>query len=550
MYNQRVMNCLSISNFLGIGKIMSISLDTFQALFRQFVKIYYQLYKYCKQESIFFLITIKTFDKKIVILLVGNAMVQLIKIVYLVPQNQKEYTFKNINSVYVLKILLITMINVQVILTLAFSQLQAKNNIMGACMDNSSLMVYDINVQDKQIHKLQPVLNAFKIQEIVEYLNQDGRTTSLEQEYYQFTSKPYFTFNGINLELCLECQEASLTNLENINQDMVNKQEPLKSFCVSQISSQSCSKCRFASCKTCTILITGQVCLYCEKFSSLEDGQCTMVAAGQRQENNCISAYYLSSTKECKICSIEDCIYCFEYAVDDLTLTTLYLNFNQFNGDDNIQVGCAMCKKVTQHQHLKSMANANQAQSHNNRQVQKKISYVKDAWVQRIQSFMGSFLPNSYFYPILQYFQRDEIAISCREGYQLVKFKYCAQYCDSNCYDCKVNPADQFLVINADQIIISRIKEYKLMEFVNHANFFVLSVNLELLTKQIKIALIYFKLRKKKNIYLNFFIDIINEFTFNSRYLVSNKTILYFQTNSTQNIGPSITKTKFQISAI
>ncbi|CAD8185159.1 unnamed protein product [Paramecium octaurelia] len=85
------------------------------------------------------------------------------------------------------------------------------------------------------------------------YLNQDGRTTSLEQIYYQFAAKPYFIFNGVNLELCLECQQSSLTNQENINQDIAKKQELFNSFCLSKISGQQCSKCRIEYCTTCAI---------------------------------------------------------------------------------------------------------------------------------------------------------------------------------------------------------------------------------------------------------------------------------------------------------
>ncbi|CAD8185157.1 unnamed protein product [Paramecium octaurelia] len=113
------------------------------------------------------------------------------------------------------------------------------------------------------------------------YLNQDGRTTSLEQVYYQSTAKPYFIFNGVDLELCLECQKSSLTNQENINQDIAKKQELFNSFCLSKISGQQCSKCRIEYCTTCAILITGQTCLYCKGFSSLEDGICTMPSPGK-----------------------------------------------------------------------------------------------------------------------------------------------------------------------------------------------------------------------------------------------------------------------------
>ncbi|CAD8100237.1 unnamed protein product [Paramecium primaurelia] len=346
------------------------------------------------------------------------------------------------------------------------------------------------------------------------YLNQDGSTSELKKQYQM--SRQYFTFNGINLELCSQCQESSLTNQNNINQDIAYKQESFKKFCFSESSLDQCYICNIQYCKVCVVLITKQVCLSCQDMHILNDDHCTMFSLGKIEENNCLSPYYISSTKECKLCTIENCIYCFEYVVDNLTLTTLQKNFQQFNGDDDIQVGCAMCKDgyvfdfrinlcVKQTPKIESclrsyinnegtekctlstksdfsisreIVNCEQfisnclqcfltvqsilrciickegyttsitevngqciiSQKPNQIISIQGNSYLKDAWMQRIQSFMGSFLPNSYFYPLsLQTYQIEEIAITCKEGYKLAKLRYCVQYCDSNCQECKLS---------------------------------------------------------------------------------------------------------------
>ncbi|CAD8188935.1 unnamed protein product [Paramecium octaurelia] len=347
------------------------------------------------------------------------------------------------------------------------------------------------------------------------YLNQDGSTSEIMESTLSIEPKYYFTFNGEDLELCLECEQHSLTNLESIYQDMVAKQQSFKSLCVSERSQQQCYQCSIPNCKRCGLLMTDQVCFICEEYYDLVDGFCSTWTIGSFKQNNfCLSPYYTSSTKECKKCSIDNCIYCFEYVLDNLELTTLYRNFKLFNGDDNVQVGCAMCQdgyifdfrvrlclkqtpniefclrsyiseEGTEKCTLSSKQDFSVAREIvncekfisnciqcfltvqsilrciickegytsstsevNGQCTISKLPYQaisiegnwidKDMWVQRIQSFMGLYLPNSYFYPFtISPYLNKEIAISCKEGYSLVQSSSCSQYCDSNCQDCQ-----------------------------------------------------------------------------------------------------------------
>ncbi|CAK92601.1 unnamed protein product (macronuclear) [Paramecium tetraurelia] len=348
------------------------------------------------------------------------------------------------------------------------------------------------------------------------YLNQDGSTSEIKESFLQIEPKYFFTFNGEDLELCLECEQSSLTNLENIDQNMAAKQQSFKSLCTSERSQQQCYKCSFSNCKKCGQLITEQVCFICEEYYELVDGHCNIWTIGVLKENNnCLSPYYISSTKECKKCSIDHCIYCFEYVLDNLELTTLYRKFKLFNGDDNIQVGCAMCQdgyifdfrvglclkqtpniefclrsyiseEGTEKCTLSSKQDFSVAREIvncekfisnciqcfltmqsilrciickegytsstsevNGQCTLSKLPYQvisiegnsvdKDVWVERIQSFMGSYLPNSYFYPFpVSTYLNTEIPIQCKEGYSIIKFSFCSQYCDSNCQECQL----------------------------------------------------------------------------------------------------------------
>ncbi|CAD8116725.1 unnamed protein product [Paramecium sonneborni] len=172
------------------------------------------------------------------------------------------------------------------------------------------------------------------------FLKKDGSTSELDKNYYL---KQYFTFNGLDLELCSECEELSLTDEQNINLDFLLKVQSFKQFCINEIPSDQCYRC-INNCLTCAVLMTGEVCLTCFNAGQLQNGKCIYQTLGKQEQNNCLSPNYITYSKECTRCTIDHCIYCFDYVSDDLTLSTLYKNFQKFSGDENLKVGCAMCE--------------------------------------------------------------------------------------------------------------------------------------------------------------------------------------------------------------
>ncbi|CAD8097021.1 unnamed protein product [Paramecium primaurelia] len=60
----------------------------------------------------------------------------------------------------------------------------------------------------------------------------------------------------------------------------------------------------------------------------------------------------------------------------------------------------------------------------------------QDGWVQLIQSFMMSFLPNQYYYRFGSTWQIQEMSIQCFDGYAKNPLGRCIKYCDLNCESC------------------------------------------------------------------------------------------------------------------
>ncbi|CAD8096297.1 unnamed protein product [Paramecium primaurelia] len=354
-------------------------------------------------------------------------------------------------------------------------------------------------------------------------LNKDGSTSKVQKNSWQ-QQQQYYIFNGINLELCAECVKSNLLDQNNINEDNNVKLQQFKQFCFTQVYSNQCYKCELPNCLICSIQLTGAVCLICDWMSDLINGLCNVIKFGIKDQNNCISPYYITSNQYCKICPINKCLHCFEYVSDDLTKCTLYKDFQIFNGDDNLKVGCALCENgyifdfqlgmclqqsskietclrsyinqkgteictlsskedfsvareiinceklisnclqcfitvqsilrciICKEGYTSTTTEAN-GRCYINKLQYAKISiegdyYLKDAWMQRIQSFMGSFLPNSYFYPTSNSYFIGEIAISCLDGYQLVEYRRCIKYCNSDCKQCKLNISPPYFYCN------------------------------------------------------------------------------------------------------
>ncbi|CAD8187960.1 unnamed protein product [Paramecium octaurelia] len=348
---------------------------------------------------------------------------------------------------------------------------------------------------------------------------QDGSTSRLvEDVIYTWTQN--FNFNGINLEFCVGCVNSSIIDQNNINYDYNAKFKPFMQFCWSTIFKNDCYFCQTPNCSFCALSITGQICIVCDWVSDLINGQCIALEVGILDEKNCRTPYYITSNYDCVLCSITNCVYCFEYIFDDLTKSTLYQNFQKFNADENLKVGCAMCEDgyifdfqlgeclkksskidtclrsyinqegteictlsskqdfsvakeiinceqlisnclqcfitvqsilrciICKEGYTSTTTEMNGRCSPNIRQYAK-VSiegdfFVYDAWMQRIQSFMGSFLPNQYFYPKSNSYFIDEIAITCLEGSEMFQNKTCIKACEPDCIECELYPSRSY----------------------------------------------------------------------------------------------------------
>ncbi|CAD8122023.1 unnamed protein product [Paramecium sonneborni] len=96
-------------------------------------------------------------------------------------------------------------------------------------------------------------------------------------------------------------------------------------------------------CEELYLSIEGVKCKLCSFQKILENGNCIFLTESTRI---CQTPYYLSSANQCKLCPKINCIYCFEYqnGISDSFKSTLYKNFESFNVEEQINVGCAMCE--------------------------------------------------------------------------------------------------------------------------------------------------------------------------------------------------------------
>ncbi|CAD8197546.1 unnamed protein product [Paramecium pentaurelia] len=61
------------------------------------------------------------------------------------------------------------------------------------------------------------------------------------------------------------------------------------------------------------------------------------------QQKQLLIFYYKTSENICNLCEIENCQFCFEYVSNDLTKCTLYSEFQLFQKDEFLKIGCALC---------------------------------------------------------------------------------------------------------------------------------------------------------------------------------------------------------------
>ncbi|CAD8133735.1 unnamed protein product [Paramecium pentaurelia] len=161
-----------------------------------------------------------------------------------------------------------------------------------------------------------------------------------------------FLYDGFDLIICDYCfiynNNQELQNEDSVYELYLHKSSNFKFFC-SQLSEYNedkrCTLCNVAYCLKCAIQLEGMVCLLCRENLVLVNGEC------KNQINNyiyqsCQPPYYTSYLKECKICPINKCQYCFEYFDEYRYMNTLEKGEKDFQviDIDLIKIGCVLCE--------------------------------------------------------------------------------------------------------------------------------------------------------------------------------------------------------------
>ncbi|CAD8089118.1 unnamed protein product [Paramecium sonneborni] len=167
------------------------------------------------------------------------------------------------------------------------------------------------------------------------YTSLDGRV----QETKDNIDFNYFVYDGIDLSYTIleSSNEVKFTNW------LIGYQIKIlgfKHFC--HFESSECYQCKIVGCERCYFSIQGQKCVQCYQGYQLAGDICIQ-AIYLSTSLVCISPYYITSTKICKLCPIKNCKYCFEYLDSDLYKCTLYKDFDKFE-EESIKVGCALCE--------------------------------------------------------------------------------------------------------------------------------------------------------------------------------------------------------------
>ncbi|CAD8048455.1 unnamed protein product [Paramecium primaurelia] len=163
------------------------------------------------------------------------------------------------------------------------------------------------------------------------HISQQSQTEMLNYQYYD-----YLLFNGIdtNVLRCSTCYKVPYQDQDYIYQDLQQKSQAFETFYVSQNY----------ECIGKYISIVGFKCLSCSSQKQFENGECNNYIYYET-DAICNPPYYVTSRNKCNLCPIKNCIYCFEYQKEDINFkSTLYKDFQSFNQDQMISIGCAMCE--------------------------------------------------------------------------------------------------------------------------------------------------------------------------------------------------------------
>ncbi|CAD8094633.1 unnamed protein product [Paramecium sonneborni] len=178
------------------------------------------------------------------------------------------------------------------------------------------------------------------------YIIEDNTFNSVLDE-----KKSYFILPTEELQLCQDCTAAQMQNELTLYNYYIKQFKVAERFC--QKSKRfynindvlECYDCNLDGCLECVLTEQGLICILCLGNLIVKNGQCFDSFKTQFiTQNQCLPPFYISSTRGCKLCQIQNCKYCFEYKNNDLKSCTLYDNFETFEEDEFHSVGCSLCE--------------------------------------------------------------------------------------------------------------------------------------------------------------------------------------------------------------
>ncbi|CAD8198782.1 unnamed protein product [Paramecium pentaurelia] len=170
------------------------------------------------------------------------------------------------------------------------------------------------------------------------YLSQSNQT---ERFQWSYLDQLLFDGSDISASPLLQNQITFINDLQFLYLDFLQKSIPSKIYCEKQ--NFECPEINQNGCQNYYLSISGVKCTSCPYAQPLVDGKC--IPLDIIISKNCLSPNYITSTNQCKLCPKKNCIYCFEYQKDEISFkSTLYKDFESFNTDQIVYIGCAMCE--------------------------------------------------------------------------------------------------------------------------------------------------------------------------------------------------------------
>ncbi|CAD8202685.1 unnamed protein product [Paramecium octaurelia] len=172
--------------------------------------------------------------------------------------------------------------------------------------------------------------------------------TSMSGQYIAPKIDNFYFYDSSDL-ISIKPPQSEGTGIQNksiLFENFRQSSEIFFSFCNEResIFNQLCYPCTIRFCQSCGLTINSNIfCLRCDQSHKLVNGECNY----QQKFNyaSCLPPYYASSSRECKLCTLENCLYCFEFSSSLETFISIKQDDLYYNDINSVRVGCMLCEK-------------------------------------------------------------------------------------------------------------------------------------------------------------------------------------------------------------